>query len=139
MMKQKMLLFFITLLPTFVFADPMCRTEDYNSIGCHFVWGFMSLISLTPIIILVLIMRIIINKLMLIRRKTYLSIMTYAPIIFAYIFCHIENIIIADLTIYNNQWPYYRDAFIIPISATLFFYIILYRYFRRKEKSNRKV
>lgn len=126
--------FILLLISSVAHADPSCRTQHYNEVACHIVWGFMSLFSSVPIILACVLMRIVVDKKNILSKLRNRVLITYLPIAFGYIFCHIGNILIADLNIYDNSWFLCRDLFLIPFIATTLFYFMLLSWLRKREK-----
>ena len=130
---------FYSFAPSLLLADPMCRLSDYDNYVCHIAWLIYAAVQTIPLGLPVIIINFILKKTSVIKTNRSVLHLSVIPIIFTLFFCYIEEILISDLTIYDNNWVIFRDFIMIPFIALMVVWLITFFILRKKEaESNGK-
>ena len=124
-------------ISSYAFAEPMCRLDNIDVIGCHVYWFVAALLSSIPIIILIILARILISRKNYLHLNISKQMITYFPMLFVVLVQYAGSMITADLTIYDNTFYLVRDLLLIPTVITVCFYTALFIFIRKKESTHK--
>jgi len=116
-------------------AEPMCGWQQINLIQCHSYWLSSGIFFSIPILLLIVAAHVVIGRRKLLMQNKSKLLLTYSTIVFTIIFSYIENIAVAELTIYDSYLVLFGDIILLPLVFSSLFYFSLFNYIKKRERN----